>query len=87
MFTQLRGPTELLFSALSPKNSVQVLETVWDATMELHVPSLKQGLVAVSWKWFCQYIVIELNAAHDCFFAEYDADSLEQEVLKVDGIL
>lgn len=42
----------------------------WEATIEIHIPTLKRRLVAFSWKWFHDYMTSDMSVVNDCFISE-----------------
>lgn len=74
-----------MMSALNICSGPQVSLTVRKATMKTHVPSLKQILVAISWKWICPYVAKNISAVPDSYIAGYVPNSLEIRLLGVEG--
>lgn len=65
-------PEELSASFLSTSSLRSAASTEREATREVFVPSINRRLIAVSSKWFRQFISEELGEICDCYVAEFD---------------
>lgn len=49
--------------------------------MEMFLPSSKQQIISISFKWFGQYISTEISTFHDYYLAEYYKSNNEMKSL------
>lgn len=80
-FVEVWCPDELNVTSLSISDGSSSTTHSRTATTEIYVPSLKRRLLAVSWKWFKEYISAELGAIHDCYIAEFDDTTKQLNLL------
>lgn len=62
-------------------STLKLLEPTWDATVEVFFPYVWRRLVALSYKWFSQYVATYTSNIHDCHVVEYSPDAYVMVVL------
>lgn len=46
-----------------------------EATVEVHIPTIKRQLIALSCKWLTVYITAEMGITYECNFTKYIASA------------